>query len=146
MPVYTFECQDCNVKFDRNLKMGDHESHPCPSCKEGAPRVIEGFSFAFAPGGSATANSGVHDHDYPTADKLIGRDADKKREFNEERDKIKQAAREAAGTHALMREDSSEATEYRPMGEAGRDARRRLAKQAIETLRSGKAPKGAVAK
>lgn len=143
MPVYTFECQECNVRFDRNMKIGEYPAHECPSCSEPAPRIIDGFSFAFAPGSSSTANSGVHDHDYPSADKMVGRDSEKKWEFMGERDKAKASAREAGGTHALQRKDSAEATDYRPMGVAVRDARRKLAREALATARANRPAKDA---
>lgn len=138
MPKYVFECEDCAVRFDRTLKMGDHITHPCPSCKEEAPQVIEGFAFAFAKGNGPVANSGVHDHDYPTADKAVGRSSDERWTYLSERDQAKAKAREAGATHALMRSHGPGYVEYTPMSTNGMEARRRLAKQAIEVSRAGK--------
>ena len=35
MPVYNYECSQCNVQFERKLPMSDNslpESDPCPEC------------------------------------------------------------------------------------------------------------------
>jgi putative FmdB family regulatory protein len=135
MPQYTFECPVCDVRFTRVLKMENHLSHECPSCKEPAPRVLEGFGFQFAQAGTAPANSGVHDHDYPTADKAVGRSADARWSVFAEREKVKAAARQQGGTHALIRHTLPEAVGYEPMTPAGVDARRELAKGMISTVR-----------
>ncbi len=136
MPAYTFECQTCEVRFTRTLKMDNHTTHECPSCKEPAPRVLEGFAFQFEqPAGASPGNSGVHDHDYPTADKMVGRSADERWALLAERDKVKAKAREAGGTHALIRHTGPDYIDYEPMNPAGIDARRELAKGMISTIR-----------
>ncbi len=98
MPQYTFECQNCEVRFSRTLKMDNHTTHECPSCKDQAPRILEGFAFQFEKSeGAKPGNSGVHDHDYPTADKAIGRSAEERWGLIHERDKVKEAARQQGG-------------------------------------------------
>jgi len=71
--------------------------------------------FAFAAGGSSPANSGVHDHDYPTADKIVGRSAVERWEEYRERDKVKRKVRELGGTEALLRVDGDGFVEYDAM-------------------------------
>lgn len=144
MPKYSFECQECQVRFERNLKIGDHTTHPCPSCKDPAPRRFdgEGFAFGFSEGGTAAANSGVHDHDYPTADKAVGRSADERWELLSERDQVKKQAREQGGTQALIRHTSDKHIDYEPMSTTGRDARRALAKAALKASKEAKGQSG----
>lgn len=141
MPKYVFECQECNVRFERTLKMGDHTTHACPSCKEGAPRVLdgEGFSFGFAkPENSTPANSGVHTDDYPTADRAVGRSADERWALVKEREKVKAEARRQGGTHALIRHTGDNFIDYEPMSDLGLNARRKLARAAIGAARAGR--------
>jgi putative FmdB family regulatory protein len=139
MPKYSFECQQegCNVRFEKTLKMGEHLSYPCPACKEQAPRLWkdDGFGFQFSEGGKAVANSGVHSHDYPTADMAVGRSADKKWAEYKERQKVKQAARQQGGTNALIRHNGEGFIDYEPMSDGGVVARRNLADAAIKAMR-----------
>jgi putative FmdB family regulatory protein len=136
VPQYTFECQTCDLRFTRTLKMENYTTQPCPNCADPAPRVLEGFAFQFdqAPGASP-GNSGVHDHDYPTADKAVGRSADERWALIHERDKVKEEARRQGGTHALIRHTGQDYIDYEPMNPAGIDARRELAKGMISTIR-----------
>ncbi len=136
MPQYTFECQNCEVRFSRTLKMDNHTTHECPSCKDQAPRILEGFAFQFEKSeGAKPGNSGVHDHDYPTADKAIGRSAEERWGLIHERDKVKEAARQQGGTHALIRHTGQDYIDYEPMNPAGIDARREMAKGFMSTIR-----------
>ena len=131
MPKYTFECQRCTLRFSRMLKMDEHPTFECPTCKDEAPRLFEGFGFGFAPGGGADANSGVHDHDYPSADKVVGRSAEQRWGEYRERDKVKKKAREMGDTHALIRVDGDGFTDYEPMTPVGTDARAKLVDHAV---------------
>jgi putative FmdB family regulatory protein len=137
MPRYTFECQSCSTRFDRTLKMGDHPTHPCPACKDEAPRLFDkaAFGFGFAAGGGTPANSGVHDQDYPSADKIVGRSADVRWATYRERDKIKKQVRELGESPALERIDGDGYTEYTAMGQPQRDARAKLVDLAVEVER-----------
>jgi putative FmdB family regulatory protein len=133
MPRYTFECQQCSTRFDRTLKMGDHPTHPCPSCKEEAPRLFDksAFGFGFAAGGTAPANSGVHDQDYPSADKVVGRSAEARWATYRERDKVKKQVRQVGGSAALERLDGDGYTDYAAMGQPQLDARAKLVDLAV---------------
>lgn len=131
MPKYNFECEPCNLKFERNLKVGDHVSHECPSCHDSAPLIVTDFGFAFAEGTGAQANSGVHGHDYPTADQAVGRSAAKRWDHIRSREQVKKKAREQGETHALIRHSGKDFIDYEPMSDAGREARRNLVKQAV---------------
>jgi putative FmdB family regulatory protein len=138
MPKYSFECAECTLKFERNLKVGSHVSHECPSCKEEAPLVVSGFGFSFAPGTGSAANSGVHDHDYPTADKAVGRSSDERWKHVRAREAVKKSAREQGGTHALIRHTGKDYIDYEPMSDLGREARRSLAKEALKRVKQTK--------
>ena len=133
MPRYTFECQGCSTRFDRTLKMGDHPTHECPACHEQAPRLFDksSFGFGFSAEGNAPANSGVHDHDYPSADKIVGRSAESRWATYRERDKVKQKVREIGETTALERIDGDGFTDYAAMGQPKVDARAKLVDMAV---------------
>lgn len=144
MPKYSFVCDTCVLGFERSLKMGEHPHYPCPSCKADATRVWEdtGLAFGFTDSSNnAPANSGVHKEDYPTADHLIGKDAEKRWGVLHEREKVKAAAREQGGSHALIRTTADEFIDYEPMSNVGRDARRKLARATIDAVRAQKATK-----
>lgn len=130
MPRYTFECTECELRFERTLKLGEHPGHPCPNCQHQASQVMSGFGFSFKAGNGPTANSGVHDLDYPSADKAVGRSADKRWDYVGRREKAKQEARDKGGTHALIRHSGHGFIDYEPMSDKGRVARRELAKDA----------------
>jgi len=111
MPKYTFECT-CGLQFTRTLKLDNHKAHICPDCSQEAPRLLEGFGFAFAPGGTAPANSGVSKHDYPTADYAVGSDSEKRWAEHNARERVKNQVRKEGGTHALIRKNGKGYVEY----------------------------------
>jgi putative FmdB family regulatory protein len=144
MPQYVFAChtEGCDLRFERALKMGEHPLHECPNCHEQAPRVLdgEGFSFAFKNSDAAPiGNTGVHKEDYPTADHVVGRDAEKRWSSYAEQKRVKDAARAQGGSHALIRHQGKDYIDYEPMSEVGRAARRKLVAKAVEASQKAKA-------
>lgn len=134
MPKYSFECQQshCELHFSRTLKMGEWPTHPCPSCKEEAPRKFDSFGFAFqTPEGKETANTGVHDHDYPSADKVVGRSAETRWESFRKRQAVKNEVRKMSGTNALVRVDGQNYVEYDGMTDASQKARAKTVDYAV---------------
>lgn len=144
MPKYTFSCQNsqCGVRFSRTLKMDTWPTHKCPSCKEEAPRLFEdGFAFAFQAGkGSAQANTGVHDQDYPSADKIVGRSAETRWGTFRERQKVKDEVRKMGGP-ALVRTDGAGYVEYDAMSDASLKARAKTVDYAVALERANSASK-----
>jgi hypothetical protein len=98
------------------------------------------FGFKDSPT-AAPANTGVHKEDYPTADHLIGKDADKRWSEISEREKIKAKARAQGGTHALIRTTGDNHIDYEPMTNTGLNARRGLAKASYERIRQSRQAK-----
>lgn len=132
MPKYTFECS-CGLRFDRTLKMGLHPTHICPSCKEDAPRFMDGVGFGFAFSGSSSesaSNTGVHDIDYPTADKAVGRSAESRWKTYHDRSKIKDKVRDVSGTRQLSRSEGDGYVEYTSMSRNRTEGRKRLVRLA----------------
>lgn len=102
-----------------------------------ASRLFDRFGFQFQAGkGAAEANTGVHKHDYPTADQAIGRSAEARWATYVERDKVKQRARELGGTGALARVDGDGYTDYSPMAPAAREARAKLVDHTLPIVQS----------
>ena len=134
MPKFTFECK-CGLNFSRTLKMGDHKTFECPSCHEEAPRVWESFGFSFAPGGSAPANSGVSKHDYPSADQIVGSDADKRWQIYQEREKVKGTVRKVGGNRALVRKNGKDFIEYSAGSQRTIETRKGLATELSNILK-----------
>jgi hypothetical protein len=83
----------------------------------------------------------VHDHDYPTADKAVGRSATERWGTIRARDVVKAQAREKGQTPALIRHNGPGFVEYEPMNAKGRDARRALTKAAIVASQASKQAK-----
>lgn len=129
MPQYTFYCDNCNLQFKRRLKMDDHQTSKCASCKGEARRILEGFGFDFAATeATAQANSGVSKHDYPTADNIVGRSAEAKWAQIHARNAAKNKFRSETGAVALARKDIQEeggrVTEYTALNQSKFDARK----------------------
>jgi putative FmdB family regulatory protein len=110
VPTFEYFCKTCDSLFeDLLLSKADVEkyakSHPCPTCGKKANRIPSATNFVFkgVAEGDPTrkGNSGVHDLDYPSLDKAIGRSANRKwKEYGArkaERDKV----RREAGTNSL---------------------------------------------
>jgi len=119
--------------------MNNYIVHPCPSCGDLAPRYLEGEGFSFGFTGTsvgATANTGVHKEDYPTADHAVGKDAESRWGVVQAREKVKEGAREQGGTYPLIRHTTRGHIDYEPMSDGGRVARRNLTKKAIDTFRA----------
>lgn len=134
MPKYTFECEGCQTQFARTLKMGEHPTHPCPSCQGPAPRVWmgQGFGFDFAtPATSAPANTGVTKHDYPTGDQIVGSHADARWGVYNEREKVKTQVREAGGSRTLVRRMGKDYVEYQAGSEKTIETRKKLVKDGV---------------
>lgn len=135
MPKYTFVCQGCNVRFDRNLKMAEHQDHPCPACRKPAPRFWDGqgfgFDFAETPG-TRKANSGVTKHDYPTADQAVGMSATARWQEVEAREEVKRKVRQGGKTTGLIRKHGpdNQYIEYEAMTPGKWEARKQLVKEA----------------
>lgn len=136
MPVYEYQCDQCEIVFEElfisSAKAKEYfNEHPCPECGENARRVVSATNFQFkgVAEGDPTrkGNSGVHDLDYPTLDKAIGRSANRKwKEYRKEK-AARDEARKALGTNTITERDGSVApVESGVMG---------LRRQGIKTLR-----------
>lgn len=140
MPKYSFECPHCQVHFTRSLAMGEHPNHPCPSCKAPAPRLWMGQGFGFDFTGTqtgATANTGVSKIDNPTADQAVGRSAEERWGFYNEREKVKQEVRERTGQRALNRKDGEGYTEYTSGNQAMIEARKKAGQTIDKAISEG---------
>ena len=139
MPKYKFECPHCEVHFSRNLKMDDHPSHPCPSCRIPAPRLWMGQGFGFGFTGvqsGSTANTGVSKIDNPTADQVVGSSADKRWEHISERERVKEQVRALSGQRALNRQDGGGGIDY-TAGDAALLTQRKAAVKGLDAALLG---------
>ncbi len=142
MPKYAYYCEPCNLIFERTLKMGLNPHYTCPECQEKAPREWDGEDFGLqfaAPPDRHPADSGVHHQDYPTADRAVGASAEKRWLTYEEKKAVKAKARREGQTHALIRHDGDGFIDYEPMSLAGREARKKMGKDAFKALEAQKA-------
>lgn len=81
MPIYKYVCSDCSLKFEEIVKFEDSDSISCPQCK--------GFSERQFPDSVSVKTTLDPKRDTIVSpkeiDKVIGADADKKREIIEKR-------------------------------------------------------------
>lgn len=48
MPVYTYQCEHCGLRFDKKSKIDQRRFTKCMGCAEKAQQIVpEGFSFSF---------------------------------------------------------------------------------------------------
>lgn len=96
MPTFEYKCIECNLEFEElHITREDTKKHEqeydCPSCGSIAVRIASLTNFNFKV--KTPGNSGVHDIDFPSADKAVGRSADKKWEKihkeQDERNKVR---------------------------------------------------------
>ena len=110
MPTYEYECQTCHIEFDQLLIQKDEieefrDFHPCPECGELSPRIPSAVNFQFK--GNAEGdptkqgNSGIHDLDYPSVDKAVGRSANRRWKQFKERKAMRDKARKELGTNQI---------------------------------------------
>lgn len=115
MPQYEYSCESCEVEFTEMLMTKEEserylKSHPCPICGNDASRLMSSFAFGFK--GSVRGqsgvhgNSGVHDLDYPTLDKAVGRSSEVRWKNIKKRQEYVNQVRKETGSFALT-EDSS---------------------------------------
>jgi len=83
MPIYEYYCNKCKIKFEFIApKSEGYEERACPSCKKSAPRKIS------RPGGFNLKGPGFHANDYPSIDKVIGADSERRwKEIHKRREK-----------------------------------------------------------
>ncbi len=105
MPVYEYECHECGNLFEE-LIMGSENvqkyktEHPCPICTSSSPRkMVSLVSFNFK--GGTVGNSGVHDVDYPSLDKAVGRSSKSKWEKIQQQKAERSKIRQSLGTNSL---------------------------------------------
>src|SRR5271157_1649017 len=107
MPQFEYICRKCEALFEELFILKDdiekfRDQCPCPHCGTMSARAgVSITNFSFSTAASAPANSGFHDVDYPTADKLIGRDANAKWENYHEREAKKDKVRKETGVVQL---------------------------------------------
>ena len=87
MPVYEYHCLKCMMIFEELILFKSDISkysneHECGKCKSMCKRVPSASNFQFkglSEGDpSRKGNSGIHDLDYPSLDKAIGRSSNRK--------------------------------------------------------------------
>lgn len=112
MPIFEFRCEACNADFEELLIQSDDirqfsQLHPCPTCRQPAPRIASAANFSFkapprqAAGSGVHGQSGVHDLDYPSADKAVGRSSSKRWEAANKRKAERDKVRKEAGTNLI---------------------------------------------
>ena len=47
MPIYEYECQKCNLKFELSKKVGDQVEVYCPKCRGQARRIFSSIPSFF---------------------------------------------------------------------------------------------------
>jgi len=71
MPTYTYQCNNCGVRFDRYQKFEDQPLSYCPECKKKSLRKV------YAPVGIVFKGSGFYATDHRSPSGLTSAAADK---------------------------------------------------------------------
>lgn len=110
MPTYEYYCKHCKIIFESLLISRSEvkkykEVYPCKTCGKKCNRVPSASNFQFKgiSEGDPTrvGNSGVHDLDYPSLDKAIGRSANRKWKEISKRKKVRDKVRQELGTNSI---------------------------------------------
>lgn len=101
MPLYEFQCEACGLVFERLVRgQGKVESHVC-RCGATAKKNLSKF-------GVSVSGSGSREESNPVLDKVVGEDADRRREYYKTRHEALQKLRkENPGKKIALREDRS---------------------------------------
>ena len=118
IPTFEYNCSSCEVEFEEFLIQLEEVKkyskwHPCPQCRGRAARIkVSAVNFSFtAPAGQTQGSgvhgqSGVHDLDYPSVDKAVGRSSTKKWEYYNARKAARDKARRELGVNAIKQIDN----------------------------------------
>lgn len=110
MPTFEYCCDDCHIIFEELLIALDEvkqysKEHPCKKCGKPAHRIPSAANFNFAGKGESDPthrmSSGVHDLDYPTLDKAVGRSANRKWKSYDAEKSERDVVRRRTGEHAI---------------------------------------------
>ena len=123
MPVYTYQCQHCGLRFESVARMDKATGKQRCQCGEQAERCVPesiGYHFEAKTEGLGPQNTGIADVDYEV-DRIIANDAEGKWEQIEARDEYKRSiirdypgatsddlSREPDGTYSVMPKDLKE--------------------------------------
>jgi putative FmdB family regulatory protein len=137
MPVYRYECSKCGLSFEKLVsKVSANAETSCVSCLAPSHKVVSRAAAVFNSSRPA-GETGIHDVDYPVADKMVGRSAEKKWvQFQERRD-VEDTARKEYGTEYLGKVAVNANTdEYYAVGPERLNLRREIAKEADKIMSS----------
>ena len=70
MPIYEYQCSDCNNVFELLHKMGEDCEAVCPKCMAPAKKLISSTNFVLK-------GSGFYVNDYPSQSRKDGKRAEK---------------------------------------------------------------------
>ena len=142
IPSDEYYCEACEAIFEelrlsRDEVRAHAKSHPCKFCGQESGRVPSASNFTFkgvAEGDPTRAgNSGVHDLDYPTLDKAVGRSANRKWKEYGARKAARDEARRRFGTNAISVGADGSPAPVDPKVLDARDKGLRLLKKAKES-------------
>lgn len=89
MPLYEYRCATCNYQFEEIVAYDKRDDkRPCPKCKAESERVV---ASTFGIASKADANATLVTP--KEIDKAVGEDADKRRQYLEERRNKRRAGR-----------------------------------------------------
>lgn len=76
MPIYTYRCENCGIRFERQQSFSDQPLTRCPECNKKALRKV------YTPVGIVFKGSGFYatDHRSPSGGQSSGKSADSKPE------------------------------------------------------------------
>lgn len=103
MPVYTYQCDNCGVRFDRYQKFTDQTLAWCPECGKKALRKV------YSPVGIVFKGSGFYstDHRSPSGGGSTGARASEKSKDGEKASSERTSGSETSGSAPAAAKDSA---------------------------------------
>jgi putative FmdB family regulatory protein len=83
MPIYTYRCENCGVRFERQQSFSEQPLTRCPECNKKALRKV------FTPVGIVFKGSGFYatDHKSPSGGRNVGKSASESKTDEESKPK-----------------------------------------------------------
>jgi len=96
MPIYDFRCEDCNLKFEKSLKMADSQTTDCPKCGKQTSNKL--------PAKGVMSKMGEVTKIPKDIDLAVGKSAEERWLSYEERKKQKDKVRKESDTNLISRD------------------------------------------
>jgi putative FmdB family regulatory protein len=105
MPIYTYRCENCGVRFEQTQKFADAPLTRCPECRKNTLRKV------YTPVGIVFKGSGFYSTDHHSPSGQRGKSSDDERAADTKSDELKSPTSKSTETKpAESKSDSAAST------------------------------------